>query len=196
MSRSAVPEEPRDLHWLDYAISVTPTNMRHFSHTLCWTLAAGLLFAIAPSLPAGATDALFIFYQPMLPMLLMLWLWTFVIFFFEKYFIRYDACFAAEHLKFLLSADALTAIAESLTTIMALSVSAYIILARNGYTVLASFQPGIFFAGIAMYLANPLDFTHEMSYSPQRWFFLDTLRRVTLPFQVRIHHQFCGAGVL
>lgn len=162
-------------------------SVRSVFHALCWAAAGSLLFWIAPSLPAGATDALFIFYQPMLPMLLMLWLWTVVVAFFEKYYVRYDACFAAEHLKFLLSAADLARVAESLTTLMAASISAYIILVSNNYIVLASYQPGIFFAGIAMFLANPLDFAQEMAYSSQRWFFLDTLRRVILPFQVRTH---------
>lgn len=151
---------------------------------------AGLLFAIAPALSTGATDALFIFYQPLLPMLFMLWLWTAVVSFFEAYYIRYDACFATEHLKFLLSADDLTRIAESFTTLMSLSVSAYILLVDNGYMVLASYQPGIFFAAVAMLLANPLDLAQDTNYSPQRWFFLDTLRRVMLPFQVGLHDPY------
>ena len=120
----------------------------------------------------------------MLPMLLMLWLWTAVIAFFERYYIRYDACFAAEHLKFLLSSGDLARVAESLTTLMAASVSAFILLVSSNYILLASYQPGIFFAAITMYLANPLDFAQENAYSSQRWFFLDTLRRVILPFQV------------
>lgn len=162
------------------------TYLRSFTHAFCWALVAGLLFAIAPSLSAGATDALFIFYQPLLPMLFMLWLWTAVVSFFEAYYIRYDACFAAEHLKFLLSAGDLARIAESCTTLMSISVSAYILLASNNYNMLAGYQPGVFYSAIAMLLANPLDFAHGTNYSPQRWFFLDTLRRVILPFQVRV----------
>lgn len=179
--------------------------IRSFTHALCWALAAALLFAVAPSLSAGATDALFIFYQPLLPMLVMLWLWTVVVSFFEAYYVRYDACFATEHLKFLLSADDLTRIAESFTTLMSLSVSAYVLLVINGYVVLASYQPGVFFAAVAMLLANPLDLAQDTNYSPQRWFFLDTLRRVVLPFQVLlhpylfrrvVHHKFHSAPLL
>eukprot|EP00892_Ulva_mutabilis_P010445 jgi/Ulvmu1/7773/UM004_0002.1 len=171
-------------------------SMRKLINALSWALAAGLLFAIAPALPAGATDALFIFYQPMLPMLLMLWLWTLVVSFFEAYYIRYDACFAAEHLKFLLSADALATLAESFTTLMAVSVSAYIMLASNGYFLLASLQPGLFFVAIAIFLANPLDFTHDTTYGAQRWFFLETLRRVVLPFQTVHFTDFLLADIM
>ena len=155
-------------------------------HVTSWTITVLLLLLLVPSLPDGVIDALFIFYQPLLPFLLMLWLWIVVVWFFEAYTIRYQACFASEHLQFLVSAPALTRIAAAFTTALAIGVSAFILLVHNGLFQFASWQPALLLIVLLLMLANPLDGVIDSTTSAQRWFFLDTFRRVVLPFQVRL----------
>lgn len=47
-------------------------------------------------------DLWFLYFQPPLPMLAMLWLWAAAVRLFERRRIRYEACFAADHQRFLL----------------------------------------------------------------------------------------------
>jgi hypothetical protein len=154
-------------------------------HATCWTIAVLLLFLLVPSLSDGAIDALFIFYQPILPFVLMLWLWTLLVWFLDTYMIRYQACFASEHLQFLVSYTALTNVATAFTTALAVGVSVFVLLLHNGMVVHASLQPAMLLVVFVGLLANPLDGIIDNSTTAQRWFFLDTLRRVVLPFQVR-----------
>jgi hypothetical protein len=138
-------------------------------------------------LAAPAKEALFIFYQPVFHILCMLWLWSAVIWYFEERAVRYEACFASEHLKYLLPSKAITEVAAAFTTIAVVSAAAFIFCSSRGEIGLAAYQPAWMFLGIAIMLFNPLDMAVEDSYGPQRWFFLNTLRRVLLPFQVRVY---------
>lgn len=153
-------------------------------HVTSWTIAVLLLLLLVPTMPDGVIDALYIFYQPLLPFLLMLWLWVVVVWFFETYMIRYQACFASEHLHFLLSYTALAKIAAPFTTVLAVGVSSFLLLVQNDLVELASWQPVLLLAVAVGMLANPLDGVIDNSTASQRRFFLDTLRRVVLPFQV------------
>lgn len=153
-------------------------------HVTSWTITVLLLLLLVPSLPDGVIDALFIFYQPLLPFLLMLWLWIVVVWFFETYMIRYEACFASKHLPFLVSSAALTRIAAAFTTALALGVSTFLLLVQNGLVEYASWQPTLLLIVMLGMVANPLDGVIDNATTSQRWFFLDTVRRVILPFQV------------
>jgi hypothetical protein len=135
-------------------------------------------------LTLSAQKALFVFYQPVFHMLCMLWLWSAIIWFFEERSVRYEACFASEHLKYLLPAKAIAQIAAAFTTFTGISAAAFIFCSARGKTNLAAYQPALMFLGISMLLLNPLDISMEESHGPQRWFFLTTVRRVFLPFQV------------
>lgn len=160
--------------------------LEHLVHGTSWTITVLLLLLLVPSMPDGVIDALFIFYQPLLPFLLMLWLWIVVVWFFETYMIRYQACFASEHLQFLVSAPALTRIAAAFTTAPAIGVSLFLLLVHNDLVQFASWQPALLLIVLLLMLANPLDGVIDSTTTSQRWFFLDTFRRVVLPFQVRL----------
>jgi hypothetical protein len=149
-----------------------------------WSICLLVLVQLGAGLPQGPSDVLYIFYQPLMHILGMLWLWTVVVWCFETFFVRYEACFATEHLRFLLSSRALAEMSAVFTTQLALSVTVFILSTFYGHNTVASLQPGLLFSVITLSLASPLDLAWEAPYREQRWFFLDTLRRVVLPFQV------------
>jgi EXS family len=148
----------------------------------CATFMAILLWA--PAQPSPVVEALFIFYQPILCFLVMLWLWAILVHFFESNQVRYEACFASEHLRHLLSGPSLKYIASVFTTVTAVSASVFIFSASREHFTLASYQPTLLYVILWTLLMNPLDFVFDSLHAQQRWFFLDTLRRVVLPFQV------------
>jgi EXS family len=151
-----------------------------------WCLCFYVLFFESSALKQSPQNALFIFYQPMAHILAMLWLWNIVVAFFESYAIRYDACFAQEHLRFLLSAKALTDVAAAFTTVTAVSAAIFVACCARGEYEIAGYQPVLMYGVLLMMLMNPLDLENETTFGQQRWFFVRTLRRVFVPVQVRI----------
>jgi hypothetical protein len=171
------PRQPQILAVMPY--------MERLLHFVSWTVALMLLAEQVSSMPKGVIDALFIFFQPILPFLLMLWLWIVVVWYFEQRGIRYEHCFAAEHNRYLVSSGILTRIAAAFTTALAIGVIVFLLLFRNGFVVAASMLPGLMIVCLALMLGNPLDGVYDNSFTSQRWFFLNTLGRVVLPVRVR-----------
>jgi hypothetical protein len=153
-----------------------------------WIVCLYVLYLEVPRLSEPASQALFIFYQPVVHILSMLWLWSAVIAVFETFMVRYEACFASEHLKFLLSCSALADMASAFTTVLALSVAAFAFCCNRSAIEIASYQPGLMYMGLLIILFNPMDVNNESSYGPQRWFFLRTVLRVFVPIQVLPQH--------
>ena len=48
-------------------------------------------------------DLFFIYYQPLIPVLVMLWLWGIAVRFFERKAVKYDVCFSSRDHKYLLN---------------------------------------------------------------------------------------------
>lgn len=71
-----------------------------------WALLQGLLLAAnlryLGLLTRLQQDAYFLYYQPFMPMLAMLWLWALAVRIFERRRIRYEACFSPEDQRHLL----------------------------------------------------------------------------------------------
>lgn len=160
-----------------------------------WAASAVAVHLQRGHLDDAAVQALVTFYQPAFLILSMLWLWIVAVWFFEQRTARYEACFAAEHLKYLLSARAIAEVAAGFTTVAAVSVAAFVTCCARGQFTLAAYQPPLMYGGIIAMLVNPMDMSSEDTYGPQRWFFLDTLRRVLLPFQVRTQTACLGAAL-
>ena len=71
-------------------------------------LLAVIFIPLAFSMSGPAVAAIFIFYQPIVVLLTMLWLWTVVIWFFERKSIKYSVCFMSDHHRHLMSVGELT----------------------------------------------------------------------------------------
>ena len=148
-----------------------------------WALCFGTVWLESDRLWKSPRTALFIFYQPVAHALCMLWLWAVVVLFFERRAIRYDVCFASEHHQYLLPARSLAELASAFTTILAVSAAAFVASCARGAVHLAGIQPMLMYVGILAVLLNPSQ--ADRSFGSHRWFFIRTLRRVLLPFQVR-----------
>lgn len=68
-----------------------------------WFLFCGLVTVVAlRSTDVAHTEVFYIYYQPLLPVLTMLWLWGINVRYFERTGVRYDACFSSKDQKYLL----------------------------------------------------------------------------------------------
>ena len=117
----------------------------------------------------------------------MLWLWAIVVAFFESYQVRDEACFAQEHLKFLLGSRALFDIAGAFSAALCLSTAFYSAACRHSAYDLAAYQPALLFTIILLLLATPFGVDEsgaQSLYATQRLFFVKTIRRVFVPIQV------------
>ena len=67
-----------------------------------WFLLCGMVTVAAlRSSDVAHTELFYIYFQPVLPVLTMLWLWGVNVRCFEKYGVRYDVCFSNKDQKFL-----------------------------------------------------------------------------------------------
>lgn len=82
------------------AMGALPLPGRSALRRALWALLQGLLLAanlryLGP-LTRLQQDAYFLYYQPFMPMLAMLWFWALAVRIFERRRIRYEACFSPE----------------------------------------------------------------------------------------------------
>ncbi len=88
------------------ALGAAPLLGRDMLCRAVWALLQGLLLAAnlryLGLLTKLQQDAYFLYYQPFMPMLAMLWLWALAVRIFERRRIRYEACFSPEDQRYLL----------------------------------------------------------------------------------------------
>ncbi len=69
-----------------------------------WFLFCGLVTVVTlRSTDVAHTELFYIYYQPLLPVLTMLWLWGINVRYFERAGVRYDVCFSSKDQKYLLN---------------------------------------------------------------------------------------------
>lgn len=153
---------------------------------------AVVLYQHFASLPQVAVDALFMFYQPLICMTAMIWLWSLIVLYFESSAVRYEACFVADHHRYLLQAKDIRQIAWVFTVMVSISMAVFARACALGHVAMASYQPGLLYLSVVAVLVNPAD----VLFKENRMFFLDTARRVFLPFQVVHFSDFLLADIL
>lgn len=75
------------------------------SMALWLSINGGLAVAVLTTLrlvSKAEQDIFFLYYQPFLPMLAMLWFWGINVRYFERHHVRYDNCFSTEDQRYLL----------------------------------------------------------------------------------------------
>lgn len=133
------------------------------------------------SISPYVVDTLFIFYQPLLVTLSMLWFWVVVVRFFEAYAVKFDACFMPEHHRHLMLSSHICEIATCMTLVVSGSMALFVHLCATGALLAASYQPSLLYIFLVGMWCMPLDILHR----EDRLFYATTLRRVVLPIQVR-----------
>lgn len=160
------------------------------STALC---AAATAYLSATSLDAQANSLLVLYFQPFLPPLVMLWLWSLNIRYFERKQVDYDLCFGPRERKFLPSHAALQSLALAFSAALSALAAAFAWGAATRRALgLCALLPPLALLAVAALLALPADVLHRGS----RLFFLSTLRRVLLPVQNMLWSDFLLADVL
>lgn len=74
-------------------------------------------------------DLFFIYYQPLIPVLVMLWLWGIAVRFFERKAVKYDVCFSSRDHKYLLNSRQIFQVSISLAAVLDTSSLGWVVLA-------------------------------------------------------------------
>ncbi|CAM6086700.1 unnamed protein product [Calypogeia fissa] len=132
----------------------------------------------------------FAYYNPLIMVAVMLWLWGVNIFVFLRSRVSYAKVFDLDHNH--LTHREIWKIAAWVTVIVVTSLSAYLYLESHGATQLAASQPVLIYCLLPLLLAMPLD----VFYSSSRFYFLNTVVRIIFPFQPITYADFFVADVL
>jgi hypothetical protein len=131
----------------------------------------------------------FLYYNPLLLVALMIWLWGVNLWVFAQSSVNYAKVFdlAQTHL----SHREIWRCATWLTLIVPTSMTAYLYLYSHGEVSLAASQPVLLYAILLMILFSPFD----MFYISSRFYFLRTVWRIILPLQAITFPDFFLADI-
>jgi hypothetical protein len=144
------------------------------------SLASGFLVALiflSGRLPRSQHQLLILYYQPVVPPLALLWLWSVAVSTFQGLRISYEDCFPVSQRDLLLSAPQLRDLASCLTCLAAVSACAFSTGALAGWTRLASSAPPALYIVLLALLTLPLN---GALHAPSRLFFARTLAKAVL----------------
>lgn len=137
-------------------------------------------------------DAYFLYYQPFMPMLAMLWFWALAVRTFERRRIRYEVCFSPEDQRFLLRSSQLFQICNVLTALVLCSGFAFAYLVAYGQPHVAAYHPPLLYGTLLALLLFP----GTLLFRESRLFFGQTLWRVATPLRSVTWSDFLLADVL
>jgi len=136
-------------------------------------------------LPSTAQSAMLVIFQPVVPPIVMLWLWGGRVKGFKDAGVDYELCFAANDRKHLMPGEAIQALALLLGSISAGHAALMCKLAAAKAYTMTEAVPILLYMSLfaAAFLPWP------MPHAGSRMFFLSTVQRVVLPLQVSSGHQ-------
>jgi hypothetical protein len=137
-------------------------------------------------------DLFFLYYQPFLPMIAMLWFWAIAVFYFEQRSIRYDICFSSEDQRHLLPSHSLFGISNILGTLVLSSSVLFLFQCSTGNLSAAAFQPPLIYLAMLLLLIFP----GVILFPDNRRFFSTTLWRVFTPIRGVTWADFLLADIL
>ncbi|KAK9908550.1 hypothetical protein WJX75_009555 [Coccomyxa subellipsoidea] len=153
-------------------------------------------YAIVTCLRTASLDHLelfHIYYQPLLVILAMLWLWAIDVRIFERKRIAYGVCFSPHDQQFLRSSRQLFKVATLLTCALLGSAMLFTYFCAIGWLWAASTQPPLMY-GLLIFLFLPLPI--NFLFPETRHFFAQTLYRVATPIREVTWADFLLADVL
>lgn len=154
----------------------------------------------AASTPDMIKEKFHLYYQPLIPFLVMLWGWGLNVLYFERTGVRYEMCFDAGasdshgHVQLtpLLSSAELLRLCNVLTMALFSSAVVYLRLAAQGNVWAAAMQPvGLYFAAFLLLLMP-----FPVFYRDTRRYFAATLWRVVTPHRTVTWADFLLADIL
>ncbi|XP_020248819.1 SPX and EXS domain-containing protein 1 isoform X3 [Asparagus officinalis] len=132
----------------------------------------------------------FLYYNPLLLVTMMVWLWGVNLWVFAQSTVNYARIFDLDHTH--LTHNEIWKCATWMTIVVPTSMTAYLYLYSHGEVSLAASQPVILYAVVLMLLIFPFD----IFYLSSRYYFLRTLWRIILPLQAISFSDFFLADIL
>ncbi|XP_059449713.1 uncharacterized protein LOC132180785 [Corylus avellana] len=132
----------------------------------------------------------FLYYNPLLLVTMMVWLWGINLWFFSQANVNYAKIFDLDQNH--LTHREIWKCATWMTIIVPTSMTAYLYLYSHGEVSLAASQPVFLYCGVAMVLIFPFD----IFYLSSRYYLLRTLWRILLPLQAISFSDFFLADIL
>ncbi|KAJ6815603.1 SPX and EXS domain-containing protein 1 isoform X1 [Iris pallida] len=132
----------------------------------------------------------FLYYNPLLLVTVMVWLWGINLWVFSQSTVNYPKIFDLDHSH--LTHQEIWKCATWMTIVVPTSMTAYLYLYSHGEVSLAASQPVILYAVVLMVLIFPFD----IFYLSSRYYFLRTLYRIVLPLQAITFSDFFLADIL
>ncbi|OVA06312.1 EXS [Macleaya cordata] len=123
----------------------------------------------------------FLYYNPLLLVTMMVWLWGVNLWVFAQSNVNYSRIFDLDQSH--LTQREIWKCATWMTIIVPTSMTAYLYLYSHGEVSLAASQPVLLYAAVAMVLVFPFD----IFYLSSRYYLLRTLWRILLPLQASFH---------
>lgn len=132
----------------------------------------------------------FLYYNPLLLVTMMVWLWGVNLWIFAQSSVNYAKIFDLDQSH--LTQREIWKCATWMTIIVPTSMTAYLYLYSHGEVSLAASQPVLLYTAIALILIFPFD----IFYLSSRYFLLKTLWRIVLPLQAITFSDFFLADIL
>lgn len=136
---------------------------------------------VAQQLPNTAQQAILVNFQPVVPPIVMLWLWGARIKGFQADGVEYELCFAPKDRKHLMPGEDIQGLALWLGSIAAGLAALMCKLASMQAYAATEMLPIVLYMGLFAVAFLPW----PMPYPGSRFFFLHTLQRIMTPLQVR-----------
>ncbi|XP_038692190.1 SPX and EXS domain-containing protein 1-like isoform X2 [Tripterygium wilfordii] len=132
----------------------------------------------------------FLYYNPLLLVTMMVWLWGINLWVFSQSTVNYAKIFDLDQNH--LTHREISKCATWMTIVVPTSMTAYLYLYSHGEVSLAASQPVLLYCAVAMILIFPFD----IFYLSSRYYFLRTLWRIVLPLQAITFSDFFVADIL
>lgn len=158
-----------------------------------WFLVCGLsIIATLRKSDVAHVELFYIYFQPLLPVLTMLWLWGINVRYFERQGVRYDVCFSSKDQRFLLNSREIFQSAGLMTTVVLTSAALFCAHCMLQQDKAAALHPPLMYACVVALLLLPWD----AAFKDTRMFFSATLFRVATPYREMSWADFLLADIL
>ncbi|KAG1680778.1 hypothetical protein FOA52_008111 [Chlamydomonas sp. UWO 241] len=160
---------------------------------LAWCAACALCAGLCvPRMEDAAVDLAIVYFQPLLPPLLMLWLWAHNTGCFEDAKLPFEECFALKDRRYVISSGDIQKLATAFTVVFATWAALFGAACATRSYALAEYVPLLLYISTAVLLTLPV----AVLARPTRAFFLHTVQRVLLPVRAVSWADFLLADML
>ncbi|KAK9858855.1 hypothetical protein WJX84_009225 [Apatococcus fuscideae] len=160
---------------------------------LAWTvICVGVIITCLLVSDPAHLDLFYIYYQPIIPILFMFWLWGVAVRIFERNHIRYDVCFSVKDQRYLLFSRQVFQVAGIVTTLVLTNTALFSYHCAVNQLRWAALHPPFMYTSVIAFFLLPVNFI----FKEERMFFTSTFGKVVSPFREVSWADFLLADVL